>query len=282
MSTKQAAAALTLDDRRGAFARAMPGVRGTGRVGHDVANGAILATRHRNPSTSAAVNAFDPEVRRPLCREDLQSGGRRDAYIRQVLAGAAWTDAQLQASMQDTLARAPKGDVWIFAYGSLIWNPLFPVAEERVARVHGLHRSFCIWSRIGRGSPEQPGLVLGLTRGGVCRGVVLRLERHHVEEELALVWRREMVTGAYKPTWIKARTDEGTVPAIAFVADRLRDSYAGGLSEDEVVRIVRSGAGFLGSCGEYLAQTTAGLVARGIRDEGLERLASLCGIDGCG
>ncbi len=226
------------------------------------------------------MNAFDTEACRPLCREDLQSGGRRDAYIRQVLAGAAWTDAQLNESMETTLAQAPKGDVWIFAYGSLIWNPIFPVAEERVARVHGLHRSFCIWSRIGRGSPEQPGLVLGLTRGGVCRGVVLRLERHHVAEELALVWRREMVTGAYKPTWIKARTDEGTVRAIAFVADRLRDSYAGGLSDDEVVQVVRSGSGFLGSCGEYLAQTTAGLAARGIRDEGLERIAARCGCGG--
>ncbi len=219
--------------------------------------------------------ASDPS--RPLCREDLVTGGRRDAYIQKMLAGVAWSEAQLQQSLDETLAHAPAGDVWIFAYGSLIWNPLFPVAEERVARVHGFHRAFCIWSRLGRGSPERPGLVLGLDRGGTCRGVALRLEERHVADELLLVWRREMVTGAYKPTWIKARTDQGTVPAIAFVADRLRDSYAGGLSEDDVVRIVGSGAGFLGSCGEYLAQTTAGLAARGIRDEGLERLAARCG-----
>ncbi len=226
------------------------------------------------------LDALEAETCRPLSREDLLTGGRRDRYIRRMLAGVAWTEAQLADSLQQTLAHAPKGDLWIFGYGSLIWNPLFPVAEERVAQVHGLHRSFCIWSRIGRGSPDKPGLVLGLTRGGNCRGVVLRLERHHAGEELALLWRREMVTGAYKPTWVKARTDEGTVHAIAFVADRLRDSYAAGLSEEDVVRILGSGAGFLGTCSDYLAQTRAGLAARGIRDTGLERLAGRCGCDG--
>ncbi len=224
-----------------------------------------------------APEALDLESCRPLCREDLQCGGRRDAYIRRMLQDTAWSDEQLGESLARTLERAPKGDLWIFAYGSLIWNPIFPVAEERVAKVHGLHRSFCIWSKFGRGSPDRPGLVLGLNRGGNVRGVVLRLERRHVAEELALVWRREMVTGAYKPTWIKARTDEGTVPAIAFVADRRRDSFAGGLSENDVARIVSDGAGFLGTCAEYLAQTTAGLAARGIQDEGLERLAERCG-----
>jgi cation transport protein ChaC len=227
-----------------------------------------------------ALDAFDPDVCRPLCREDLQTGGRRDAYIRKMLSDSAWSEAQLAESLERTLRRGPQGDVWIFAYGSLIWNPIFPVAEERVAKVHGLHRSFCIWSRIGRGSPDRPGLVLGLNRGGNCRGVVLRLEQKHIAEELALVWRREMVTGAYKPTWIKARTDDGPVHAIAFVADRRRDSFAAGLSEDDVARIVGSGSGFLGSCTEYLAQTTAGLAARGIQDEGLERIARRCGCAG--
>jgi cation transport protein ChaC len=221
--------------------------------------------------------AVETDPGRPLTREDLQTGGRRDAYIRKMLADVAWSEARLAESLAETLRHAPEGDIWIFAYGSLIWNPIFPVAEERVAKVHGLHRSFCIWSRIGRGSPERPGLVLGLTRGGNCRGVVLRLEQRHVAEELALVWRREMVTGAYKPTWIKARTEAGTVPAIAFVADRLQDSYAGDLPEEEVARVVGSGAGFLGSCSDYLSQTAAGLAARGIRDEGLERLARRCG-----
>lgn len=219
----------------------------------------------------------DDDPCRPLSREDLQHGGRRDAYIRKLLGGAAWSEAQLQESLARVLQRAPSGDVWIFAYGSLIWNPLFPVAEERVARIHGFHRSFCIWSRIGRGSPDRPGLVLGLDRGGNCRGVALRLEARHVFDELALVWRREMVTGAYRPTWVRAATDAGFVDAITFVADRKADGYAGDLTQAEVAAILKSGAGFLGTCSEYLAQTTAGLAARGIRDEGLMRLAAGCG-----
>lgn len=220
---------------------------------------------------------LDTDPSRPLSRADLQSGGRRDAYIRKMLGNDAWSDAQLQKSLDRTLRHAPPGDVWIFAYGSLIWNPLFPVAEERVARVHGLHRSFCIWSRLGRGSPERPGLVLGLNRGGNCRGVVLRLAEPHVRDELALVWRREMVTGAYRPTWVKARTQHGVVDAITFVADRRAAGYAGNLTEAEVAAILRTGGGFLGTCSEYLAQTTAGLQARGICDQGLQRLASACG-----
>ena len=229
---------------------------------------------------SSADVAIDIETGRPLTRDDLLSGGRRDAYIQKMLAGVAWSDAQLAQSLDDTLSKAPSGDVWIFAYGSLIWNPLFPVAEERVAQVHGLHRAFCIWSRMGRGSPERPGLVLGLNRGGNCRGIVLRLEERHVREELALVWRREMVTGAYRPTWIKARTADGTVRALTFVANRHATSYAGSLSEDKVADILCSGAGFLGTCTDYLAQTTAGLAARGIHDEGLVRLSRRCGCTG--
>ncbi|MEO8937942.1 MAG: gamma-glutamylcyclotransferase [Burkholderiaceae bacterium] len=222
----------------------------------------------------------DEDASRPLSREDLQSGGRRDAYIKKLLGSSAWSDAQLEASLEQILHRAPAGDVWIFAYGSLIWNPLFPVAEERVARVHGLHRSFCIWSRLGRGSPERPGLVLGLDRGGNCRGVALRLEERFAREELALVWRREMVTGAYRPTWVKANTGAGVVDAITFVADRKAEGFAGDLSEAEVARILCTGAGFLGTCSEYLTQTTAGLAARGIHDEGLKRLARECGCPG--
>ncbi len=221
--------------------------------------------------------ATDDDACRPLCREDLHRGGRREDYIRKLLGGAMWSEDRLQDSLDRVLRIAPSGDVWIFAYGSLIWNPLFPVAEERVARVHGFHRAFCIWSRIGRGSPDRPGLVLGLDRGGNCRGVALRLEEQDVRDELAMIWRREMITGAYRPTWVKATTTEGLVDAIAFVADRKAESYAGDLSEDAVVGILRSGAGFLGTCAEYLAQTTAGLAARGIRDEGLQRLARGCG-----
>lgn len=238
------------------------------------------ALTNEGDGAESAQRPVAPRVRnldevRPLCREDLANGSALQTFLRSRVG--VWSDAQLEQSLDETLNRAPPGDVWLFAYGSLIWNPLVPVAEERVARVHGLHRSFCVRTELGRGSPERPGLVLGLDRGGVCQGVVLRLEAHHAREELAMVWRREMVTGAYKPTWVKARTATGAVHAIAFVVDRLRKSYVGRLDEDEVVGILSCAVGFLGPCTDYLAQTVAGLATRGIHDPLLERLAERCG-----
>ncbi len=220
-----------------------------------------------------------PEDVRPLSRDDLVHGSAMQTLLRAHMPWA-WSEVQLKESLDSTLERAPGGDIWLFAYGSLIWNPLVPVAEERVAKVHGLHRAFCVWTELGRGSPGQPGLVLGLDRGGVCQGVVLRLERHHAREELAMVWRREMVTGAYRPTWVKARTGQGAVHAIAFVVDRLKESYAGRLGEDAVFGVVRKAAGFLGPCTDYLGQTVAGLATRGISDPMLEKLARRCGCAG--
>ena len=218
---------------------------------------------------------------RALCREDLKSGSLRDAYLQTELADLAWSDAQLQRSLNQTLRGAPdaepSGDVWIFAYGSLIWNPIFPFAEKRVARIYGLHRSFCLWSRVGRGTREQPGLVLGLDDGGSCSGLALRVEKHHVPDELFLVWRREMVTGAYTPTWVKARTPQGAVNAIAFVMNQHSHAYAGRLPEDKIVQNIREAAGLNGRCSEYLAHTAAGLAAHGIADPALARLARMCG-----
>lgn len=217
----------------------------------------------------------------PLTRDHLAPGSAHFARLRAELSSLVWSDEAIAASLAETLARAPAsvhgGDVWLFAYGSLIWNPLFPVAEERIARVHGLHRSFCIWTRVGRGTPERPGLVLGLDSGGACQGVVLRLEAALVPAELALVWRREMLTGAYRPVWVKARTADGVVDAITFVANRASLSYAGRLSEDEVCATICSARGLIGSCSDYLRQTHDGLVSRGIRDRALERLLERTG-----
>ncbi len=211
-----------------------------------------------------------------LTRDHLTPGSDHFARLRAELSHLVWSDEAIAASLADTLARRPAGagsaDVWLFAYGSLIWNPLFPVAEERIARVHGLHRSFCIWTRVGRGTPQRPGLVLGLDSGGTCQGVILRLEADLVPAELALVWRREMLTGAYRPVWVKARTSTGEVDAIAFVANRASASYAGRLSEDEVCATISCASGLIGSCSDYLRQTHDGLVSRGIRDRSLERL----------
>src|SRR5438128_9774413 len=111
-----------------------------------------------------------------LSRRYLEEGQMRALYIGAVDDKRALTDEQLSALLTATLAAKPKGAGWlVFAYGSLLWNPLFPVAEMRPAMVGGLHRRFCLWSLASRGTRECPGLVLGLHRGGACRGVAMRL-----------------------------------------------------------------------------------------------------------
>src|SRR5438046_8889558 len=111
-----------------------------------------------------------------LSRRYLEEGQMRELYLAAVTDGRALTDEQLSASLTSTLGRKPKGaGWWVFAYGSLLWNPLFPVAEMRPATLRGLHRRFCLWSLASRGTRDCPGLVLGLDRGGACCGVALRL-----------------------------------------------------------------------------------------------------------
>ena len=111
----------------------------------------------------------------------------------------------------------PDGPVWLFGYGSLIWNPAFEFAEKRPATVHGLHRRFCLRTFLGRGSKDRPGLVLALDRGGCCRGVAFRIAAERVESELDIVWRREMISDAYRPRWLTAVHPRGTGPG-----DRVR------------------------------------------------------------
>ena len=168
--------------------------------------------------------------------------------------------------------RPASGEVWLFAYGSLIWNPAFHFAERRLGRIIGWHRRFCLWTHLGRGTPDCPGLTLGLERGGSCAGLVYRIAEDAVDEELEIVWCREMVTAAYRPTWVVVRTDVGAVPAIAFVIDRRHDRYTGQLRDEVVVDALARAEGPLGACADYLFQTTQHLTELGIRDPYLERL----------
>src|SRR5947199_9790335 len=123
-----------------------------------------------------------------LSRRYLEEGQMRTLYLAAVADGRALTDEQLSASLTATLAKKPKGaGWWIFAYGSLLWNPLFPVAEMRPAMLNCLHRRFCLWSLASRGTLDRPGLVLGLDRGGACRGVAMRLPAMLAIDELNLL-----------------------------------------------------------------------------------------------
>jgi len=183
------------------------------------------------------------------------------------------TDAERAAQVQAILARAPRpGRVWVFAFGSLIWNPAFHFVERRTARIHGFHRQFCLWARAGRGSPERPGLMLSLVSGGSCTGVAYRLAGRAAVTELDVLWRREMFTMAYRPVWTTARTSRGPEPAIAFSANREHERYVPGLEDGAVARYLATGAGPMGRCCDYLFDTVAHLRQLGIRDRRLEAL----------
>lgn len=210
----------------------------------------------------------------PLTRENIRSGRIRDWIVQNDRSFKALSDDALAASRAAMFEGGnPTDDVWLFGYGSLIWNPAIEYAEKRPATVHGLHRRFCLWTHLGRGTPERPGLVLGLDRGGCCRGVVYRIAAEQADEELDIVWRREMVSDAYRARWLKADTPEGTVPAIGFVINRAHERYAGAMSDEAIARSIAKAHGFLGPCCEYLFNTVEHLDELGMPDAGLIRLA---------
>jgi glutathione-specific gamma-glutamylcyclotransferase len=167
----------------------------------------------------------------PLTREMILSGEVLRAAA-QIPGMSVLSEAELTASIAATLARRPGvGDVWVFGYGSLIWNPAFAHAEHGTGLVRGWHRRFCLWTLLSRGCPKQPGLTLGLDRGGTCRGVVFRIPAADCAVELAVLWRREMVGGAYVPRWVTVETGHGPVPAIAFTINHAHPRYARAMPE---------------------------------------------------
>jgi cation transport protein ChaC len=189
------------------------------------------------------------------------------------------SDAERAASLHAILAARPEhGDgVWLFAYGSLIWNPTIHYRARRLARAVGWHRAFCLTVRAGRGTPANPGLMLGLKSGGACTGAAFRIEEALVEQELDLLWRREMVAEGYVPRWVTIEDAEGNEigAAIAFTINPAGPSYCGELPETEVVRRLATARGGLGTGAEYLFNTRDGLRSLGIRDPFVERLAAL-------
>lgn len=209
-----------------------------------------------------------------LTRESILDGSLH-ASVRALLGPGVrfLTDEEREAQVRGMLARAPRpGRVWIFAFGSLIWNPAFHFVERRTARVHGYHRQFCLWARAGRGSPERPGLMLALEPGGSCTGVAYRLDERAAATELDVIWRREMFTMAYRPVWTSAHTPGGPEAAIAFSSNPTHERYAPNLEDAAIAHYLATGAGPMGRCCDYLFDTVAHLRQLGIRDRRLESL----------
>ncbi|ARP75477.1 MULTISPECIES: gamma-glutamylcyclotransferase [Bordetella] len=185
-----------------------------------------------------------------------------------------WTAEERRASLDTALREWRAGeDVWVYGYGSLIWRPDFDFLERRLATLHGHHRALCLWSRVNRGTPECPGLVFGLDRGGSCRGVVYRLAGRQVPDYFPALWDREMSTGAYLPRWLRCATEHGPVNALVFIMNRANPAYIRALPEPELLAIVRRASGRYGPCTEYVVQTAQALRQAGIRDARLEQIA---------
>lgn len=163
---------------------------------------------------------------------------------------------------------------WVFGYGSLIWRPGFPYVERRLARLVGAHRSLCVYSWVHRGTEREPGLVLGLDRGGTCRGVAFRVAREDWEGVVAYLRAREQVTAVYRERVRPVRFDDGTAAAaIAYLVDRSHPQYAGKLDEETQFRLVSGARGQSGENRDYVLNTAAHLAELGMPDASLERLA---------
>jgi glutathione-specific gamma-glutamylcyclotransferase len=188
-------------------------------------------------------------------------------------------DADYAAMSRRLLAARPaNGEVWVFAYGSLIWKPACDIAEQRIALARGWHRAFCLgWDRCFRGTKERPGLMLALDRGGTCKGVVQRLPPDAVEANLEKLLRREVLTkpSPFPPRWISVQTASGPLSAITFTMSRTSEAYVGGLSAEEIADVLAVAAGRWGSMAEYLYNTVSQLEELGIGDRFLWRLQEL-------
>ena len=202
----------------------------------------------------------------------------RDGHVRRMIAelGVAMpllSDDELAVSRAAILAGVDLSEgVWLFGYGSLIWNPAFHFTDRLIGTIYGYHRRFCLWTHLGRGCPERPGLVLGLERGGSCRGVAFHIASDAVEEELAIVWRREMLSGAYVPRWVDVHSALGDIRAITFVINHAHERYARFLPDDRIAEVISTAEGFLGPCADYLINTVDHLAELGIHDRPLQRL----------
>jgi glutathione-specific gamma-glutamylcyclotransferase len=209
---------------------------------------------------------------------DLVARAHRDVTDSGPFAEYEYFDDQdYDDELERVLSGRPEGPFWLFAYGSLIWRPDLPVAEEKTGTARGWHRSFCMRMIRWRATKEQPGLMLALDEGGECDGILFRIAESDLRQSLATLLRREITA---KPpsnlsTWIPVDTPDGPVRALAFVMNRTGDDYVGSLQPDEVALAIARACGHLGSNSEYLLNTVTYLEARGLHDPMLWRLQEL-------
>ncbi len=187
------------------------------------------------------------------------------------------TQEEREASLKQALDRyLPGEEAWVFAYGSLMWNPALEYAEAMPCHVEGWRRSFCFWVPLGRGTPELPGLMLALEEGGSCEGIAYRIAPDQVRSELAILWNREMLSGVYQARWVTTRLRDGrVVKAVTFVVDPTHCQYCGDLPIEKAAHHIAFAEGRRGACRDYLANTAAHARALDIHDPYVEQLVDL-------
>lgn len=164
---------------------------------------------------------------------------------------------------------------WVFAYGSLMWDPGFPFEEARPALLNGYHRAFCVYSHRYRGTPERPGLVLGLDRGGSCRGIAYRVAAARLGAVMGYLWEREMLHKVYRCLELNLRIETGTIAGRAFVVRRDHPQYTGKLTPERTAELICRAHGQRGACRDYLENTVKHLDGLGIKDGPLHELLAL-------
>jgi len=168
-----------------------------------------------------------------------------------------------------------KGGIWVFGYGSLMWNPDFILEEKRTGIISGYHRRLCLKSIVYRGTSDYHGLVFGLDKGDSCQGMVYRIAEENIHSEMQKIWEREMFAGTYIPSWVNVNTKKGSISAVTFVINQEHEHYIPDLALEEIAERVIKAEGTCGSCYEYVQNTVKSLHKLGLRDPGLEQLLTL-------
>lgn len=200
-----------------------------------------------------------------LTRENLVSAEFRSRLG--IPAHLQWSEERLAQSLAETWAQRPEGPAWVFGYGSLMWNPLIAFEAQQAATVPGWHRSFCMRTIMGRGSPEAPGRMLSLQPGGWVQGVAYRLAEADALAELKLLWAREMLSGSYEPRWLDATLADGTAAkVVTFVANPAHPHHEADDAADTVARLAAVAVGRFGPNAEYVRLLAAELHRRELHD----------------
>ena len=219
---------------------------------------------HRPPAINDGLNREDfTEERLLRIARELDPSGK-----------LAFVDRESRdRSRHDMLARHPSGqDVWVFGYGSLMWNPAIHSNGSTPALLRGYHRSFCLWTPIGRGTPENPGLMLAMRPRGSCRGRAWRIAAEQIEAETEILWRREMLSGAYLPKWVNLATPDGAIRALTFVINPAHPRYDDAIPHDKATAAIATAEGRLGRSRDYLYNLVHHLEGMGISDGPMHRL----------